>query len=81
MKKKSTYSLLINANSEERARSFFEVSVYALVVLCIAVSGWQFASTSFVMPVKLKQPTTTSESMLAAAKAPVAQPPTLAARG
>ncbi|MEP6822751.1 MAG: hypothetical protein ABI946_10425 [Chthoniobacterales bacterium] len=80
MKNKSTYSLLINADAEEKGRSIFEVSVYVLVVLCVAVSGWNVASTSVVLPGKVKKPEV-QESMIADANAPVAQPPAIAVRG
>jgi len=48
MKNKNTYSLLIA--SEEKGRSIFEGGLYALVILCTAVSGWQFASNSVALP-------------------------------
>lgn len=80
MKKKSTYSLLINSAAEEKGRSIFEGSIHALVVLCIAVSGWTFASTSFVVPSKVKK-TDVRESMIADANTPVAQPPVIVSRG
>ena len=78
MKNKSTYSLLVQADAEDKGRSIFEISVYALVLLCIAVSGWHFVSTSVTLPRKnLKQDA--PQSMIA--DAPVAQPPTVASRG
>ena len=50
MKNKSTYSLLINAEAEEKGRSIFETAVYSLVVLCTAMSVWAFASGAVVTP-------------------------------
>ena len=78
MKNKSTYSLIINADTEEKGRSIVEVSVYALVLLCMAVSGWQFASTSVTLPKKSPKQNA-PQSMVA--EAPVAQPPVIASRG
>ena len=74
---KNTYSLLINADSEEKGRSIFEVSVYALVLLCMAVSGYYFASTSVTLPSK-SQKQDAPQSMIAEAPAP---PPVVASRG
>ena len=48
MKHKNTYSLLIQA--EEKGRSIFEGTIYGLVILCVAFTGWQFASNSVVLP-------------------------------
>ena len=50
MNTKSTYSLLLNAESEEKARSIFEVAVYAIIILCIAFSGWHSASGTVTVP-------------------------------
>lgn len=48
MQKKNTYSLLVA--SQEKGRSIFEGSIYALVVLCTAISGWEFVSNSVALP-------------------------------
>ena len=48
MKNKNTYSLLVS--SEEKGRSIFEGTLYALVILCTVFTGWQFASNSVVLP-------------------------------
>jgi hypothetical protein len=48
MKNQNTYSLLVA--SQEKGRSIFEGSVFALVVLCTAISGWEFASNSVSLP-------------------------------
>lgn len=45
---KTTYSLLVG--SEEKGRSLFEGALYAAVILCVAFSGWQFASHSVAVP-------------------------------
>jgi hypothetical protein len=50
MKNKSTYSLLMNADAEEKGRSIFETVVYSGVVLCTVVSVWAFASGDVVTP-------------------------------
>ena len=80
MKTKNTYSLLVN--SEEKGRSIFEASIYALVVLCMAFAGWQFASNSVALP---RMPATNNGSSSAPvemiAKAPVEQPVVVASRG
>ncbi len=80
MKTKSTYSLLINAAAEEKGRTIFEASVYALVVLCIAVSGWHFANTAIVLPGKVRTPEV-QQRMIAGTLNPEAQPAVIAARG
>lgn len=78
MKNKSTYSLLVNADAEEKGRSIFEISVYALVLLCMVVSGWHFVSTSVTLPRKSPKQDATPSMV---ADAPVAQPPVVASRG
>lgn len=50
MKNKSTYSLLVNADSEEKGRSIFETAVYSTVVMATALSVWAFASGAVVTP-------------------------------
>ena len=50
MKTKSTYSLLLNADSEDKGRSMFETAVCSLVVLATAVSIWAFAAGSVIIP-------------------------------
>ena len=50
MKNKSTYSLLVNADSEEKGRSIFETAVYSSVVIATALSVWAFASGAVVTP-------------------------------
>ena len=50
MKNKSTYSLLVNADAEEKGRSIFETAVYSLTVLCTAVAVWTFATGAVVTP-------------------------------
>ena len=47
---RSTYSLLLNADAEEKGRSIFETAVYSMIVLCTAFTVWQFASGSVVLP-------------------------------
>lgn len=48
--KNNTYSLLLNADAEEKGRSIFESVVYSLVVACCAFSAWQFAAGDVVLP-------------------------------
>ncbi|MEO5720666.1 MAG: hypothetical protein ABIR71_04245 [Chthoniobacterales bacterium] len=77
MKNKSTYSLLLNAEAEEKGRSIFEVSVYGLVLLCMAVSGWSFVSTDVTLPRK-SQSQDAPPSMIANA---VEEAPIVVSRG
>ncbi len=44
----TTYSLLVS--SEEKGRTIFEGAVIGLIVLSTAFTGWQFASSSVVLP-------------------------------
>jgi len=50
MKNKSTYLLLINADSEEKGRSIFEAAIYSSFVLATALSVFSFATGSVVLP-------------------------------
>ena len=50
MKNKSTYSLLINADAEEKGRSIFETVVYSSVAMATALSVWAFASGAVITP-------------------------------
>ena len=50
MKNKSTYSLLVNADSEEKGRSIFEAAVYSSVAIATALSVWAFATGAVVTP-------------------------------
>lgn len=59
MKTKSTYSLLSNADSDEKSRSIFEVSAYALLALCMAASGWNFAVATVTVPGQNRAPAPT----------------------
>ena len=72
---KTTYSLLVG--SEEKGRSLFEGAIYALIVLCTAFSGWQFASNSVALP---GMPATSNAPAPVIAKA-TPQPPVVADRG
>ena len=71
----TTYSLLVR--SEEKGRTIFEGAIYALIVLCTAFSGWQFASNSVALP---RMPVTTQAPAPMIAKAAL-QPPVVADRG
>ena len=50
MKNKNTYSLLVNADAEEKGRSIFETAVYSSVVMATALSVWAFASGAVITP-------------------------------
>ncbi len=50
MKNKHTYSLLVNAEAEEKGRSLFETLVYSSVVMATALSVWAFATGAVVTP-------------------------------
>jgi hypothetical protein len=66
---KTTYSLLVG--SEEKGRNMFEGAIFALIILCTAFSGWQFASNSVALP---RMPVTTEAPAAMLAKA-APQPP------
>ena len=76
MKNKSTYSLLVNAESEEKGRSIFETAVYSFVVLATAVSVWTFASSAVITPGMNRA----DDSAYLAAKSQSEQPIVLASR-
>ncbi len=73
MKTKNTYSLLVQ--SQEKGRSIFEGAIYALVILCTAVSGWQFASNSVALPRMPANNGSSSAPVEMVAKVPASQPP------
>ena len=50
MKSKNTYSLILNAEAEEKGRSMFETAVYSCVVMATALSVWAFATGAVVTP-------------------------------
>ncbi len=50
MKNKNTYSLLMNADAEEKGRSMFETAIYSTVVMATALSVWAFATGAVVTP-------------------------------
>ena len=77
MKNKSTYSLLMNADSEEKGRSIFETIVYSSVVMATALSVWAFASGSVVTP-GMNRPERDAAKF--AKEAPAQQPIVLASR-
>ena len=81
MKNKSTYSLLLNADSEEKGRSFFEAGVYGLVLLCMALSGWHFATGTVTVPGQNRAPQNQPASMIANSPVEQAAPVVIAARG
>ncbi|MEP6956231.1 MAG: hypothetical protein ABI883_05345 [Chthoniobacterales bacterium] len=64
MKNKSTYSLLINANAEEKGRSIFETAVYSIVSLCMIASCIAFLVGSIHLPGRVAQKAPTPEKLL-----------------
>ena len=78
MKKQNTYSLLINADAEEKGRSIFETAVYSCVVIATALSVWAFATGAVVTP-GMGRPNGGNEAGFAI-KAPVEQTIVLASR-
>lgn len=48
MKNKNTYSMI--AQSEEKGRTIFESTLYALFVVATLFCGWQFATNSLALP-------------------------------
>jgi hypothetical protein len=77
MKNKSTYSLLINADAEEKGRSIFETAVYMVMIGFTAISVWMFASGPVVLPGMYRD---SAKPAAIAVEAP-AQPIALASRG
>ena len=78
MKNKSTYSLLINADSEEKGRSIFESAVYSTVAIATALSVWAFATGAVIVP-GMGRPNGGNEAGFAI-KAKVEQPIVIASR-
>ena len=72
----TTYSLLVG--SEEKGRAVFEGIVIGAIVLCTAFTGWQFASSSVVVP---GMASTKSSPAPMVAKATLEQPIVVADRG
>ena len=72
MKNKNTYSLLVE--SQEKGRTIFENSIYALVILCTAISAFQFASNSVVLPGMSRTNNNSEAAVEMVAKAHVEQP-------
>ena len=80
MKSKNTYSLILNAEAEDRSHSICEAAVYGLVLLGMAVSGWNFASGTVTLPGQNRAPKS-EQSMIATAPAEQPAPFVLASRG
>ena len=79
MKSKNTYSLILNADSEDKGSSIIETAVYGLVILCMALGGWQVASSKVTVPGQNRVPKSQQSIM---ATAPVEQgQPLIASRG
>lgn len=76
---KSTYSLILAAEAEEKGRSIFELAVYGLAVLCMAVAGWQFASSPVIVPGTVRTQEAPAQSVIANASPEV--PVKIASRG
>ena len=75
MKTKNTYSMLLQA--EEKGRSIFENTIYGLVIICVAFTGWQFASNSVVTPGMNRS---NNNAVEMATQTPAAAPVVLASR-
>jgi len=71
MKTKSTYSLLLNADAEERGRSIFENAVYSVVLLCTALTVWVFASGAVILPGQNSTPTQVQRVITTPAEQPL----------
>ena len=50
MKNKNTYSMIVNAEAEEKGRSMFETAVYSTVAMATALSVWAFATGGVMVP-------------------------------
>ena len=78
MKNKNTYSLILNAEAEEKGRSLFEATIYSSVAIATAVSVWAFATGAVIVP-GMGRPNGGNEAGFAI-KAPVEQPIVIASR-
>ena len=65
MKNKNTYSMILNAEAEEKGRSIFELAVYGVVILGMAVSSWNFAAGKVTLPGENRAPKSPSQSLIA----------------
>ena len=75
---KNTYSLL--TQNEEKGRSIFEGAIYGLVVLAVAVTSWQFASGSVVVPGMNRVNPSTDSGIAVEVVEPAAKTPVIASR-
>ena len=80
MKKQSTYSLIINADAEEKNRSIFETAAYGCMIVGMAVAGWNFASAPVTLPGQSRAPKV-QESIIATVPAEHSEPVVIASRG
>jgi hypothetical protein len=80
MKRKNTYSLILNAEAEDKRSSVFETVVYAVVILGMAVSSWSFVSGKVTLPGQNRAPKP-QQSIMATVPAEQPAPIVIAARG
>jgi hypothetical protein len=78
MKNKNTYSLL--TQSDEKGRSIFESAIYGLVVAAVAVTSWQFASSSVTVPGMNRVNSNTGTGVAVEVVEPAVQAPVIASR-
>jgi hypothetical protein len=50
MKTKNTYSMILNADAEDKGSSLIETAVYGVVILGMAISSWNFVSGKVTLP-------------------------------
>ena len=80
MKSKNTYSLILNAEAEDKRSSVFETIVYAVVILGMAVSSWNFVSGKVTLPGQNRAPKS-QEAIMATVPAEQPAPIVIASRG
>ena len=80
MNSKNTYSLILNAEAEDKRSSVFETLVYAVVILGMAVSSWSFVSGKVTLPGQNRAPKS-QQSIMATVPAEQPAPIVIASRG
>ena len=80
MNSKNTYSLILNAEAEDKRSSAFETLVYAVVILGMAVSSWSFVSGKVTLPGQNRAPKS-QQNIMATVPAEQPAPIVIASRG
>jgi hypothetical protein len=80
MKTKNTYSMILNADAEDKGSSIFETAVYGVVILGMAISSWNFATGKVTLPGENRAPKS-QQSIMATVPAEQPAPIVIASRG